>query len=324
MKNTSYTSLLSIIVLFGALLPASSLAQNRPDTLSYKCFEAFHYTPMGRRWASDTTTLASNRFRLNGKEEQPLPGGLFTMFSNPLVDYGARFFDPATARWLSPDPLSGKYPGIAPYAFCAGDPVNFVDPDGNRPIYSTEGILLGTDDNGLQGDAIIMDAQNFKQGMSPDLAAKYDLGISALSDAALVRFNKSYSSLSQRPDWDGYLTLSEANKWYRNGSGKPLFVSLEKLDLSNLSLEGKTVGQNFLVNMFKDSDNTNDALVHGVITLKMYPDRTVRAFSGTYKFYMKPWTKENFKRNIATIGGEIVAGQGRKYEINIYGSKIIP
>ena len=40
MKNTSYTSLLSIIVLFGALFPASSLAQNRPDTLSYKCFEA--------------------------------------------------------------------------------------------------------------------------------------------------------------------------------------------------------------------------------------------------------------------------------------------
>ena len=33
-------------------------------------------------------------------------------------------------RWLTPDPLSEKYYGISPYAFCNEDPVNKFDPDG--------------------------------------------------------------------------------------------------------------------------------------------------------------------------------------------------
>ncbi len=35
-----------------------------------------------------------------------------------------------TGRWLTPDPKSEDYYGVSPYSYCAGDPVNFVDPDG--------------------------------------------------------------------------------------------------------------------------------------------------------------------------------------------------
>ena len=31
---------------------------------------------------------------------------------------------------MTPDPLSEKYYGLCPYAFCNNDPVNFVDVDG--------------------------------------------------------------------------------------------------------------------------------------------------------------------------------------------------
>ncbi len=34
---------------------------------------------------------------------------------------------------MAPDPLSEKYYGISPYAFCNDNPVNFVDPDGEAP-----------------------------------------------------------------------------------------------------------------------------------------------------------------------------------------------
>ena len=49
-----------------------------------------------------------------------------------LYDFKARMYDPALGRFTSVDPLSGKYPGISPYSYCAGNPVNFVDREGMK------------------------------------------------------------------------------------------------------------------------------------------------------------------------------------------------
>ena len=70
------------------------------------------------------------RLRFAGKEDLSEPSlGLL-----PLLDFGARLYDPLTLAWDSPDPLADKYPSLSPYAYCAGDPVNFIDPDGKRII----------------------------------------------------------------------------------------------------------------------------------------------------------------------------------------------
>ena len=237
--------------------------------------------------------------------------------------FGARAYDPATCTFMQVDPMAEKYYGISPYAYCAGNPLNRIDPDGERPIYSTLGYLLGTDDNGLQGDAIIMDSQYFHQGMSPENALKYNVGIEGLADTdALSRFNDSFNNLSLRPDWDGYLTLKEANDWYRNGNGQPLYVSLEKIDLSGLvSLGDRFVGQEKYINLFFGSCSLNDAMVFGNIRLVRYPNDMVRAQADYYDFEIKPWNSiSNIGRNIQTIIGKKVAGQGIGYEINIYGA----
>ena len=79
--------------------------------------------------ATDSTAfprLATNLYGFSGKEE------LNTTLSVPYLDFGARIYDPFTASWLSPDPLAADYPGISPYAYCAGDPVNLVDPNGRK------------------------------------------------------------------------------------------------------------------------------------------------------------------------------------------------
>ncbi|MDH6353690.1 RHS repeat-associated protein [Dysgonomonas sp. PH5-45] len=47
-----------------------------------------------------------------------------------LYYYGARYYDPHTSLWLSVDPLAEKYPGMSPYAYCANNPLKFVDPTG--------------------------------------------------------------------------------------------------------------------------------------------------------------------------------------------------
>ena len=62
-----------------------------------------------------------NPYRFCGKEQ---------MTSSGFYGFGARWYSPKTGRWTTQDPLSEKYYSISPYAYCAGNPVNIVDPDG--------------------------------------------------------------------------------------------------------------------------------------------------------------------------------------------------
>ena len=48
-----------------------------------------------------------------------------------MYDSGARFMGTA-GRFHSIDPLAEKYYHLSPYAYCAGDPVNLIDPDGRK------------------------------------------------------------------------------------------------------------------------------------------------------------------------------------------------
>ena len=69
------------------------------------------------------TTTLPNPFRFGGKERLDA-GGL------DLYDFGARHYTPALPRWMTMDPLAEKYYGVSPYVYCAGNPVNYVDPFG--------------------------------------------------------------------------------------------------------------------------------------------------------------------------------------------------
>ena len=43
------------------------------------------------------------------------------------LDYGARQYMPDLAQWTSVDPLAEKYYHLSPYAYCANNPVRFID-----------------------------------------------------------------------------------------------------------------------------------------------------------------------------------------------------
>ena len=47
------------------------------------------------------------------------------------LDFGARVYDSRIGRWLSIDPMAGKYPSESPYSFCLDNPISFTDPGGD-------------------------------------------------------------------------------------------------------------------------------------------------------------------------------------------------
>ena len=74
---------------------------------------------------SVASTSSPNRWHFSGKEDQSFLGA-----GIPLLDFGARMYNPAIARWTAADPLSEKYYGISPYAYCLGNPISIIDPNG--------------------------------------------------------------------------------------------------------------------------------------------------------------------------------------------------
>ncbi len=70
---------------------------------------------------------AAYRYGFNGKE-----------FDNEwkhgknIYDYGARFYDPRTARFISRDPLRNKFAFLSPYPFAANQPVRGRDLQGEQ------------------------------------------------------------------------------------------------------------------------------------------------------------------------------------------------
>ena len=74
---------------------------------------------------SVASTSSPNRWHFSGKESQS-----FLYANIPLLDFGARMYNPTIARWTTSDPLSEKYYGISPYVYCLGNPISIIDPNG--------------------------------------------------------------------------------------------------------------------------------------------------------------------------------------------------
>jgi len=105
------------------------------DAATGDILEASEYTAFGER--TDITSAVrqglrqvssfgdpSLRHHFSGKEDQEVD------FNAPYTDFGARQYSPSLRRWMVPDPSSEKYYDISPYVYCAGDPMNYVDPNG--------------------------------------------------------------------------------------------------------------------------------------------------------------------------------------------------
>ena len=86
-----------------------------------------HYAPFGGdiTLSNDTAVVAggagTSSSKYSGKEWNAVHG---------LYDFEARWYSPTLHRFTTMDPLCEQYYDISPYAYCANNPVNLVDPNG--------------------------------------------------------------------------------------------------------------------------------------------------------------------------------------------------
>ena len=91
-----------------------------------KVVQINNYYPFGMQYCDGTVDDFDQNHKYNGKEYDKMHG-LNT------YDYGARQYNPVTARWDRMDPLCEKDYGTSPYVYCHDNPVRFVDSDGLFP-----------------------------------------------------------------------------------------------------------------------------------------------------------------------------------------------
>ena len=86
-------------------------------------FEQFtDYYPYGLQHAS-ARAEGVNRRKFGGKE-------LMSDHGYNSYDFAARHQNPAFPHFTTPDPLAEKFKHLSPHLFCAGDPINLIDPTG--------------------------------------------------------------------------------------------------------------------------------------------------------------------------------------------------
>jgi hypothetical protein len=243
-----------------------------------------------------------------------------------------RQLDPRVVRWFSVDPKMRAWE--SPYVSMGNSPTYRTDVlgDTDSPIFDENGEMLGTDDQGVKGKAIIMDKKDFTQGMSHKEATEKNLGFGKLkSKDAQKKVISFLTTAPLRPDYDGELSLDEVEDWYTSKTGTPLFVDASKLDLSPVEKKDLKVNEPKLINYALEG-NTTVGSVYGRIYLTLL-DKMGNVKVGlkngkidTYDFDINEYDEngsysdhaKTFARNTLTRVGKLKAGDGKGFDIYSY------
>jgi RHS repeat-associated protein len=141
--------------------------------LSNEIKEENNYYPFGLQHKGynnivQNSNSAASKFKYNGKE-------LNDELGLDWYHYGARFYDPATARWFTPDAMAEKYYDQSLYNYTVNNPILFIDPDGNQVQMCCEGLMdavagfvVGTATNLVPGST------NWRNSYTPNNADTYN------------------------------------------------------------------------------------------------------------------------------------------------------
>ncbi len=273
------------------------------------------------------------------------------LFSSVSLVHARRYFDAAIGRWLIPDPAlqeqnphwlsKNGYFSVSPYVYCFNNPMIYIDPNGMNPVYDQNGNFLGTDDTGLMGQAIVMNADNFTQGMTNEDALKNGTLFSKFggSDEVKKLISSHFSGLSERPDWNGIVTIAEGIAWAKshpNNSGSPndaLYLDASKMDFGSLSMGNfKQIGQSQPINLLWETNLLDSRSINTTYALgRTYMTLVSPILGGVVRVENGYWNKYDWDygggpiRNTLIFLNRISCGLNNShgFPINVYGTGLL-
>lgn len=225
----------------------------------------------------------SYRYGFNGKEKDDEVKG-----EGNSYDFGARMYDNRIGRWFASDPLQKEYEYLSPYSYTGGNPILYIELDGEKFI------------------------NPYKEKLKN---AKKELATQKKIYDALVLKN------------GGNLKAKDVKNYYKNNL-KPLEKSVENFQKQNDLVEGLLYTLELLdkttfdeLNTYVDGDGQD---IDITITLSKFNESPITKGTSMEIFAeTKGLTKPKVRRTVnqvtgATENAEVIGVQGNNIEIILY------
>lgn len=173
----------------------------------------------------------SEEFNYTGEHEDP----------TGLYNFGARYYDPYTGRFITEDPITGSLDdpqGLNRYSYCKNNPHKYVDPDGKLAIqigYGGSAGLLITGFCVSQGIAISIDWSGIEIGAYTEISTgAYFGGGAGIAPKLIV--TSSAKSINELEGESFSIQGSIATPFYKGGVGGSAPIEGTNIDLSKPSI----------------------------------------------------------------------------------------
>ena len=204
------------------------------------------YYPYGEPWlewdwarADTYPNFIKNRFLYGGKE-------CITQFGLGLYNFEARMYRAPLGRFSTPDKKAIDTPWLSPFAYCACNPVNAIDPTGNVVIFINGKIGGGSPDAGRPywNNSFVNGA---KQYFSDNNACYTNQDYRWLSTAR-ERTSLGYEyAKGQYKQWKSQMSKDESFKLVSHSMGGAFSKGIEQF----LKDAGENVEYNVMINAYE-------------------------------------------------------------------------
>ena len=133
-----------------------------------------------------------------------------------LYYYGARYMNPVASLFLNPDRFRDKYPHLSAYNYCAGNPINSIDVNGDTlNVVSKSGTYLFTLDDKKESKSNISAKDLYRKGIQW-FEPKADNYMRLLYINSNIKQMNSFKHFT----WDNIIKFAEVDRFmisYRSG-----------------------------------------------------------------------------------------------------------